>query len=319
MLIIVEGPDGAGKTTVVEMLRKETQKMDRFAKIEVLRKGPATQHPLDEYESPLLSYRPGGMHHIICDRWHVGEWVYPHIMGRSTQADRAVWYHVELFLQSRGALIVHMTREPGVLFSRVTDRGDDFISPMQVVPIASAYTNMITEHVAPIQYYISDVESVEGIILDALAQDANAVKLNGLVTYVGPPKPERLLIGDVRNGVDPLNAEGDIRPAFMPYRSTSGHYLLSLLRRSMMHGLGIINACDVDVFSEAYDILGRPPAVALGSNAYAATVFGGDLQRGITGVPHPQFIRRFHNKDTQAYEGAIRAAFGGEDLIKWRP
>src|SRR5215212_9925147 len=107
MLIILEGPDCSGKTTLADQLQVE---IERTTKEEVLRlsSGPPTGHPLDEYVVPLLGYRPATGTHIICDRLHWGETVYPMILKRPSGLDGAIFAYIEAFLMSRGAYVVSL-------------------------------------------------------------------------------------------------------------------------------------------------------------------------------------------------------------------
>ena len=144
MLIILEGPDGAGKSTVagelVKLLGSET---------EILHRGPPTSHLLDEYETPLLSYTPGSGRHIVCDRWHVGEWVYPEVVGRVSQADGALWAHIELFLRAKGAIVVFMDATVLTLKERLASRGEDFINPSHLAPLRRAYAAIKGKSILP--------------------------------------------------------------------------------------------------------------------------------------------------------------------------
>lgn len=316
MLIIVEGPDGAGKSTLIQRLVNELGDTNPRDKVEVLKKGPPhpTQHPLDEYVTPLLSYRPGLGHHIICDRWHVGEWIYPEVLGRTTQADRAVWYYTEMFLASRGALVFYPRTPVDVIKERVTRRGDDLVAVHQLAKVFAGYDYMRDQHLLPYRHWTVDTtHAVQTVLVHGRHRENMAKRLNTLTTYVGPPAPEWLLVGDIRIGT----YDGDLRPAFMPYRSTSGHYLFSALRRHQFTSLGVINANDVDdaVWAQ-YDIFHDVDTVTLGNHARGKMNGAG---RDHPGVPHPQYVRRFHNKQGDAYAEAIEQARVGKDMITWRP
>ena len=314
MLVIVEGPDGAGKSTLVEKLRAVIHQRYPGEKVEVLRKRPPAKgsHPLDEYETPLLSYRPRQGHHIICDRWSWGEWVYPDVLGRKTLADRASWYHIELFLQARGAVIVYMNEPVDVLQRRVIARGDDLVKPFQLEKISQRYDFTAQTSLLP-QWAITPHSG--RIVSWAESAEREHVGHNSYVTYVGQRFPNTVLLGDVRHNT----FEGDLRPAFMPYRGTSGHYLLTHLRREQLNDVGILNACDVDDVNwftdqhTTHDV----SYVALGQNAHKKMR---NLGKDQPGVPHPALIRRFHHAAGQQYAEVIqRVAMTREDLITWRP
>jgi thymidylate kinase len=321
MLIICEGPDAAGKSTLVSQLHDVITQRYPTWKVEVLHKGPPAPdaHPLDEYELPLLSYRPGREHVIICDRWHIGEWVYPFILKRKTHADRAVWYHIELFLQSRGAIIVHLGADPSEITRRLTERGDDLVYPHQATALVNGYANMRQHHTVNSIYATLGV-TPDYIVDQAVITAVQAERLNEFTTYIGDPVPSTMLMGDVRNGLDLsdefVNARADLRPAFMPYKGTSGHYLFSSLKPEQFRTLGVANACDVDNIERMHAMLHFPSSAALGVNAQRAT----DFMAEVNGVPHPQFIRRFHNKAGRQYAQAIeRTLVDGEDNSQWRP
>lgn len=317
MLIIVEGPDAAGKSTFIGQLHDIIIQRYPTWKVEVLHKGPPSEHPLDEYELPLLSYRPGREHVIICDRWHVGEWVYPFILKRKTHADRAVWYHIEMFLQSRGAIVAHLSADPSEIARRLTERGDDLVHPHQATVLVNGYANMRQHHIVN-SIYVTLGITPEYVVDQAVITATQAERLNEFTTYVGDPVPSTMLLGDVRNGVDPADpsTSNDLRPAFMPYKGTSGHFLFSSLKPEQFTTLGVANACDVDNIERLQTALHFPPSAALGANAQKVTYFMAE----VNGVPHPQFIRRFHHAAGRQYARAIeRTLMSGEDNSKWRP
>lgn len=312
MLIIIEGPDGCGKSTLVQKLIEVIEREQPGEKVERLHRRPPTTHPLYEYVTPLLSYRPQRGHHIICDRWHVGEWVYPSILARRTLADKALWYYTEMFLASRGALIIYPEYTVDTLVERVTSRGDDMIGVDQLGKIAGAYAFMGDKHITVATRAGS--KAPDALVALARWRETVSERLNHLTTYIGPPKPEWVLAGDIRN----KTYDGDLRPAFMPFRGTSGHYLMSALSvRQLRSGLGIMNACDVDEAVEAaYFTFDDSPVVPLGVKAQRAMNGAG---REYPAVPHPQYIRRFYTRHADAYADAITRAQHGQENIQWRP
>lgn len=342
MLIILEGPDGAGKSTLARRLGDELLRRHPSDKLWILHKGPpGDTHPLDEYERPLYPYRPGRGHHVICDRWHVGEAVYPRVLGRSSRADEAVTRHLDAFLTARGALLVYVCPSLDVNLRRLRDRGDDLITTGQVAELRKLYADYLRRTIMPSRSVTAtDVssETVNALLDRAALLDAQTRSLNRFVTYVGPRFPSALLLGDVRHGLRDIPrdtlltlAGQTIRngPAFGPYPATSGHYLLTHVPGGLWdQGLGLANACDVDDVRELVATLtpvgdpyhARPPLICtLGRRAWAcARAALATTQLGA--AAHPQYVRRFYHRDGFAYGAVLMEATTlSRDKRDWRP
>lgn len=308
MLLLIEGSDCVGKSTLAVRLAKHLEESD-VADVRLLHKGPPTAHPLDEYEAPLYDFRPFTGQHVICDRWHWGESVYPAIFGRATRYDDAVRLHVEMFLRSRGAYVIHVTGPNERVAGCIERRGDDLVGREQVRGIDALFNTTAARSVLPKvtvdgHAIIDDVQMFNELIRRAGALARQTKPLRMFTTYIGPPSPKLLLLGDVRGKSMPTC--GDPRPAFMPYPATSGHYLLkhmaeSLSPRQLAH-IGIANACDVDDPHELWRTLGKPHVVALGRHAARTTRTWVEHV-----VDHPQFRRRFHHRRGAEYVDLIIA------------
>lgn len=327
ILILVEGPDGSGKSNLVADLVKTIEFQRPRDTVEVLHKGPPTKSLLDEYETPLLEYRPGRGHHIICDRWHLGEWIYPQILGRDSDADDGMLWHIEAFLRSRGAMLVHTTLQTDLISSNIARRGDDLVTVLQTAEIMSGYMSMVRRTQLPLWTYDYTAHDATfasmGIVASAEAAEKNAEILNPFVTYVGPRRPSLLLFGEVRHEVrdfarrvDPAATIGN-GVAFGPARGTSGYFLLRHLTSGTRQIMGVANACDVDDAEKLWTALGFPTMVALGRSAYdAVRVFFPE----VGAVPHPQYVRRFHKASGNTYARLIAdVARNPRDEIGWRP
>lgn len=325
-MIILEGVDGSGKTTLAQAVVDRLTQVRPSDEVEVWHKRPPKVHPLDEYETPLLRYRPGTGHHIVCDRWHVGEWVYPLVLGRESVMDVAVWRHIEMFLRSRGAVVVYT--DPGLpeLEKVLRERGDDFVTPQQLPLLLDRYRAVVPQMTLPTVHYDyrrrSFADVAEQAVASAAEEENRARVLGDFVTYVGPARPHTLLLGDVRHELRDwtdlhLRADEtiDYGAAFGPYRGTSGHYLLSYLPQPLWRSCGVANACDVDDWFGLYLALGSPRVATLGRRATSKV-----RDSAYGAAPHPQYVRRFFNRHGPAYGSTIqRAVETRANLLPWRP
>lgn len=308
MLIILEGTDGAGKTTIAARLHELIHERHPFHFIGRRSAGPPRRHPLQEWEVPLWRYRPGAGQHVILDRWHLGEKVYPSLLGRDCVMDQATDWHIELTLRTRGALLVHVTAEDAHVRRRVETRGDDLVTPAIAARARERFFDAFRETTLPHVVVSTDpgtsVDDQLRQVLDAAERlEWEYTPFDSFVTYVGPRQPKLLLVGDVR-GVNGRWTHIPA-PAFVPYASTSGHYLLTALRTRVQPWnlpIGLANACDQDNVRALHRALGEPQVVGLGRNAQRALVKAGVPHRE---APHPQYWRRFRHREHATYADMI--------------
>jgi thymidylate kinase len=117
MLIVLEGVDGSGKTTLANAIR------DRFDG-RVLHRSAPIVHPLVEYTADLAEYQPGSGEVLILDRWHLSEWVYgPQYRGQ-TPLTWVQFQAIDEFLVSKGAILVYCSGSVSNVVTRLLDRGD---------------------------------------------------------------------------------------------------------------------------------------------------------------------------------------------------
>lgn len=309
MLILVDGADCVGKSTLIRQLAEHVRERYPDDKVDVWHAGPPTKHPLDEYVTPLLDYRPLRGRHVICDRWHLGEAIYPAIFQRPTKFDPAVQAYTELFLRSRGAILVHVDAEDASVAGCLDTRGDDLVDSSQASDILQEFRTRAAASLLPtlvVRGLENTQHDVESIVRRATTLDYVTRSLTPFTTYVGSRIPSVLLLGDVRHG----HLRGDttdLRSAFMPYGATSGHYLLTQIinrygYRSLAN-VGIANACDDDDHESLWTLLRKPRTVALGRQAQKRTPWAS------VKTAHPQAVRRFRHGDGDSYAREIFGDF----------
>ena len=312
MLIILEGTDLAGKTTLATRLQTYLAVKYPRHTVTLLHRGPPAPgtHPLDEYVQPLLDYVPGGNEHVICDRWHWGEYVYPEVKRRRTKMTPGIFDYVEMFLKMRGAVTVHVTAPIAVLVDRYARRGDDYVTLGDLRPISEGFQLAENESITGYRPTSSTPEHIADV---ARFAEQRAARFTRFVTPVGQMRPDVLLLGDVRASLK----RGERSTAFMPYPATSGHYLTWAIRAAgipeLRRNATIANACDVDDVEALYLELCKPAVVALGERAHRSL---GGIPHAV--VPHPQYVRRFHYARAAEYGRLIWQVAGTEgNEIGW--
>lgn len=113
MIVIIEGPDGAGKTTLARAIQQDTGWQYIHAN------APAA-HPLIEYTAPLSDSTKS----FVLDRWHLGEMVYGPLHRGGSRLSPEQFVAVEQFLDERGAVVVLCNGTVAELSKHLYMRGD---------------------------------------------------------------------------------------------------------------------------------------------------------------------------------------------------
>lgn len=177
MLIIVEGPDGAGKTTFVESLQRELAHNPRGAEdIITLHCGPPSDHVYAEYtKNHLHGYSPMQLTHVVCDRWHWGELIYGPMLRGESKLDRHGFDRVEHYLARRGAVVAFLTEKAQILARRVEERGDELVKVDQLPYLVAAYDVVASWSRLPVLVGPTTQEIIE----TAVAFEASARRVTG--------------------------------------------------------------------------------------------------------------------------------------------
>lgn len=112
MKIILEGVDGAGKTTLAKILA------ERYG-LDVVH---CTQHDAADYNFYRQTLRK---ENVVWDRHTLGELIYPTVFDRrqqiSTEDARLIMHHAEV----EGVKVFVLTADKNVLYDRLNARGDE--------------------------------------------------------------------------------------------------------------------------------------------------------------------------------------------------
>lgn len=303
MLIALEGMDGVGKTTVANEITKVIANP-----VDILHSGPTNKDTdvLDEYVNRLMFYRPGVGLDVVLDRWHLGEAIYGPIYRGGSRMDEVQQRYIDLVLDKLGAAKAVMNTPLETVRMRLGARGDELLRSEHVAKVHRAYSETALFARWPVvnTTHLSAEALATHLRDTAATKEIHARRLVDFPNYVGSTFARVLLVGDERN--PSRRDELPHQLAFPPYRGSSGHFLIGALiqGRVDVEDVGITNANDKDDVRRLYDLLRRPKVtVALGINASKKLTALGIPHYA---VEHPQYVRRFRNKQQKAYGLLIR-------------
>ncbi len=152
MILIFEGPDCAGKSTMIEAVRQEHINAGYSPEsVAIWHAGPFPQDSdaWTEYVVPLAPLSPSKDWLVLVDRWHIGELVYGPIFrgGSRLSLEQRRW--IDGYVRSLGGALIHITARTEELLARHAGRGDDMVSAEQLEPIRAAFV----QHIDPRQGY----------------------------------------------------------------------------------------------------------------------------------------------------------------------
>lgn len=319
MIIIVEGTDASGKTTLVKAITEEITARGR--EVHSMHHGRPPELTrrcvLNEYVNNVDKWYGHGTV-IVSDRWHWGERTYAPIKRPESDKDGygllgvAGWRWVELYLLSRGASTFWLRQPLDVVTRRLSQRGDDYVQVDELSGILGLYELAAT--LAPsLRGVVSPDEGLENtralaatIVSQAAEVHGESLPLRPYPEYIGCRRPSVLLVGDRRN-VDE-RYPNETRIPFMPVNHNSGDYLLSSLPESHWRSVGIVNGWEIGERMHAlWEKIGRPPLVALGNEAEKSILKHGSttMAETMVKVPHPQHARRFNHADREEYGARV--------------
>jgi thymidylate kinase len=320
MILVLEGVDGAGKTTLTQKFVEEAER--RRWEVEVWHRGVPERHPLEEYELDLeQDYAHNRTKRlIVCDRWHLGQVVYGELYRDDAKnSSLGTTWHVDAFLQSLGAVQLILSPPLDLVRKRLAERGEDYLRPEHVEHVHRRYEELgRTTFRRSIEILRDPLTSNDVHLICEVMQcrSERAEALREFPTYVGPRHPDLLLLGEAQ-GTGPLSAKlPNHRAAFVPYGGTSGRWLCDTIIDSELSQtrIGIANAGSEDV-QKLVGILGHPQVVTMG-NVADQIVTNLGVEHG--SVPHPQYMRRFFNSYAAKYAEAIGlAATKNERVQPW--
>lgn len=301
-VIILEGPDGSGKTYLANALSQvygyRIVKTDRPMPGENLFKTYT-----DALMEALRDHRP-----VVFDRHYLGESVYGPIMrGIDTLGDQGKAL-IERIVAARGVRLLICLPDFSQNLANWSGKAEDYLTKVdQLRKIYRAYEQAFChlDGFAETYNYLRDGENLEWLI-----EPREALP----IFCTGYPKARYLVVGEVTND---LQCRWDL-----PFHCLGGssRYLWDRMRSLKVPEEHFMWANALNMATgepNRFEFLNDPASavervIVLGK--VARTVLNGKLDPDTLGkimeVPHPQYWKRFHAREEDVYENLLREALG---------
>jgi hypothetical protein len=291
VILILEGPDGSGKSTRAKQL------LERY-NLEDHHEGPPPKDVpiLVHYGAQLEKARHKS---IVFDRFAFGERVYGHVLRNHDRLGEDGWRVFKRLLRSTCAMSVVCLPSYDVCYANWLGRKGELFKDSDL--LRKTYDRYV-EVMDYEEHYEYDYTQPEAFETLCCGIDMEMPQLHPLpARVIGSPSARTLLVGD--RGGDPTY--GVDLPFFGTIESSA--YLNKALAIADIpeSSLAFVNAFSHEL--NDYEILPKtfPNIVALGQAAERMCIEQGLQPKR---VPHPQYWRRFHHADIYTYAAMLREA-----------
>lgn len=208
MLIVIEGPDRVGKSTLARAINDEIERRGRRSML-LHRGAPAPNDiALLDYALPISTYAPGGSdfdeRSMVCDRLHVGDLTYGPIYRGETRQTKAMVEYTDALIVARGGLRVYVTADCELIKLRIRAEGEDnsYLKIKDVEAIVNKYEQVCGaagwKRVTTTNWVLARGEHVDAArLLVTMAQELERTArmiYTASQDYIGPARPAALMI-----------------------------------------------------------------------------------------------------------------------------
>jgi hypothetical protein len=225
-MILVEGVDGSGKTTLVKKLSEYVS-------------GFITSHegppPKDSFKHYLKQVQEDNRR-VLKDRFHIGECIYPIIkQGGRKPLNEAQVTMLELALLSTGSLLVFCTASDDFIKKSFKEKGEDFITFDQALNVRRMYFGLVNQSRLPFAMYMPETDNTESFINNLLSWYDTRLRASA-ETYdfksIGEAPADIMIVGDRVNDRKSTGRQ----LAFVSHQG-SGLFLCSMLNNKTTYYL----------------------------------------------------------------------------------
>jgi len=291
MIVIVEGPDGAGKTTLMRTFKAWGW---RYAYHDA---PPVTgEDKFETYTAAILSVKPS--EYVIFDRFHLSEHVYGQVVRGKTQIELEHVRILNRILYARGCLTIFCLPALRTIEKNWGDRLDvEYVKETeQLRAVVDLYRQLRSEYLdlnaVTFNYEFDSPAAIPGLAPKILPEG-----------MIGNPGGRFLLVGE---------RSSDPRDLAFYSSKRSAHFLNEALWEAgfQEHELTLTNALTyLKEERPLRQLYGGRTVIALGRVAQGVC-----LRQGVPFLPapHPQFVKRFKSKQRARYVELLRAFRGDQ-------
>jgi hypothetical protein len=302
-MIIIEGPDAAGKSTLVEYIKKNS-------KLELIKPFYPKQDQLKYY---LLS--PSNYSSCWLERYYISELVYPQFKPNRAKMQPWHQYIIEAGLMPFAPTIIYVRPSKDTIKENILSRGDDYIYPDDVDKMVECYDRTIDNSYLPVFNYDYKTEDpskfINYIVSHYIWRLEKAKKLQkflssgnyyeeGSVMFIGDmPSNQSIGNGFIRAFISNTGSSEFLHKCLFDagvYPSEQMPYFTNWNKWEDN------NKLNLQSIQEEIDII-KPKKIVC---------FGKEIKNMLgTGevIEHPAYIKRFKSKDYSLYTDKIKNLF----------
>lgn len=290
MIVILEGPDGAGKTTLAHELCERYQ-------LEYRHDGPPTAtspHPLELYGAILQADRG---QRVVWDRFAMGERVYGPILRDGDRFGDDGWRILNRLFSAAGATQVLCLPSYDMCHAAWSSGRDELFTDETI--FKRTYDRYVQLYDPKTMFRYDHQNPVARIDLYGLLELADEMRAELPLHVIGSPVARYLFVGDRGSNPEALSPD-------LAFFSTNGcsRYLTRALD---IAGFKETEVAFMNCYNHALQNFMNVPTgmkvIALGNIARQICHIQG-VEHGF--APHPQYWRRFHYNDVESYAELLK-------------